>query len=74
MKVEEIFHRIDHDRMEISVKIDDPKFYTQPWVAIDKIQMKLLPPNTDMIEMMCVPSELAEYNRRHANLGSPKSK
>jgi hypothetical protein len=74
IKVQEIFHRVDRDNMEISVIVDDPKFYSKPWVAIDKIQMKALPANTDMLEMMCVPSELAEYNKRHANLGNSKSK
>jgi len=72
IKVEEVFHRSNQDGLEISVTIDDPKFYTKPWVAIDKIQMKRLPPNTDMAEMMCSPSELDAYNKKHANLGNTK--
>jgi hypothetical protein len=34
MRVEETFHRVDYDTLELSVKIDDPKFYTQPWLAL----------------------------------------
>jgi hypothetical protein len=67
LKVEEVFHRIDHDKLELSMTIDDPKVYTKPWLALNKIQMHLLPANFDLVEMMCSPSELAEYNKRHAS-------
>ncbi|MEQ1885374.1 MAG: hypothetical protein ABL967_09955 [Bryobacteraceae bacterium] len=70
MSVEEQWHRIDHDNLELTVTVTDPKFYSAPWVAINKLKMKLLPEDHDMIEMMCVPSELAAYNVRHANLGN----
>ncbi|MEQ1883773.1 MAG: hypothetical protein ABL967_01845 [Bryobacteraceae bacterium] len=72
MTVEETFHRIDSDNMEISVKITDPKFYSKPFLAMDKMKMKRIPDNTDPLEMMCVPSELNAYNQRHANLGNKK--
>ena len=29
-KVEERYHRIDHDKLELTVTIDDPKSYTRP--------------------------------------------
>ncbi|MEQ1948945.1 MAG: hypothetical protein ABL995_17270 [Bryobacteraceae bacterium] len=70
LKVTEIFHRTAPDLLELSVIIDDPKFYSKPWPGIDKIQMKLQPAKTDSIEMMCVPSELNAYNVKHANLGN----
>ena len=72
LRVEEQFHRVDHDNMELTMIIDDPKFYTKPWVALDKLQLKLMPPNTDLVEMMCSPTEIAEYNRKHASKGAPK--
>jgi len=72
MKVEEVFHRASRDRLEMSVTIDDPKYYSKPWVAIDKMQFQLMPPDTPFLEMMCSPSELAEYNKKHANLGNKK--
>lgn len=68
MRVEERYHRVDHDSMELTVKIDDPKYYTQPWLARDKLHLKLLPPNTatmDM-EMICAPSEAEQYKKMMA--------
>jgi hypothetical protein len=72
MRVEEVFHRIDRDHMELSMTIDDPKVYQKPWVALNKLQFLLKPSNTELLEMMCSPSELAEYNRRHAAPGALK--
>lgn len=63
LHVEEKFHRVDHDTLELTVTIDDPKMYTKPWVALDKLRFKLKPPNFDVREMICSPSEFAEYNR-----------
>ena len=67
MRVEEVFHRIDRDRMELTMTINDPKVYEKPWIALNKLQFILKPANTELLEMMCSPSELAEYNRRHAS-------
>jgi len=52
------------------VIIDDPKMYTQSWAAMDKFPMKLQPPDFDVREMICSPSELTEYNKL---IGSPAS-
>jgi hypothetical protein len=74
MRVEEIYHRVNRDRVELSMTIDDPKVYSKPWLALDNLPMRLIPANTDMPEMMCSPSELAEYNKRHASKGQNRSK
>jgi len=66
MRVEERYHRLDHDSMELTVKIDDPKYYTEPWLARDKLHLKLLPPNTSTMEMICAPSEAEQYKKRMA--------
>jgi len=66
LRVEEQFHRFDRDTLELTVTIDDPKMYTKPWVALDKLRFKLQPPNTDIREMLCSPSETAEYNKKLA--------
>src|SRR3984893_5633469 len=63
LRVEERFHRVDHDTLEPSMTIDDPKMYTKPWVALNKLRFKLKPPNFDVREMICSPSEFAEYNK-----------
>ena len=71
MRVEERYHRVDRNHLEMSITIDDPKFYTKPWVALDKLPLRLQPPGFDIIEMECSPSETAAYNKR---LGDPVSK
>jgi len=67
LRVEERFHRVDSDELELTVTIIDPKMYSQPWVALDKFPLHLQPPNTDVHEMLCSPSEFAEYNKLLGN-------
>lgn len=66
LRVEERYHRVSRDTMELTVKIDDPKAYKEPWIARDKFRLKLLPPNTDIAEMICAPSEAEEYKKTMA--------
>ena len=68
--VEERFHRIDYGTLELTVIINDPKMYTKPWTALDKLRFKLQSPHFDVTEMLCSPSELAEYNEF---VGTPAS-
>jgi hypothetical protein len=70
MRVEETYHRVGPDKLELTVKIDDPKTYTQPWLAREKLHLKLLPANTDIMEMICAPSEAEEYKKVIANPAS----
>jgi hypothetical protein len=63
LRIEERFHRVNHDRLELTVTIEDPKMYTKPWVAMDKFPFKLLPDDFDVREMICSPAETAEYNK-----------
>ena len=37
LKVEERFHRVDQDHLELTVTIDDPKMYTKPWLAPEQV-------------------------------------
>jgi hypothetical protein len=67
MRVEERYHRVNRDTIELTVKIDDPKIYTEPWLARDKLRLRLMPPNTDTLEMICAPSEAEEYKKTMAN-------
>src|SRR6266850_7039445 len=52
LKVEERYHRVNRDLMELTVTLDDPKAYTRPWVGRDRLQIKLIPPDTDLMEMI----------------------
>ena len=38
LKVTETWHRVNHDVMELTMTIDDPKMYTKPWNALDKFR------------------------------------
>jgi hypothetical protein len=62
LRVEERFHRLNHDHLELTVTIDDRKMYTKPWVALDKQALKLQPPDFSMSESRCSPSEMATYD------------
>src|ERR1700732_1559073 len=70
--VEERFHRVDRDHLELTVTINDPKMYTKPWVALDKLRFNSEPSNFDVREMMCSPSELTEYDKLMGNPASGK--
>jgi len=67
MRVQETWHRVDNDTLELSVKIDDPKMYMQPWMAIDKLVLHRLPDDYDMREFICSVSETQEYNKLIGN-------
>jgi hypothetical protein len=69
MHVVERFHRLDHDNLELTVTIDDPKMYAKPWVAM-KFPMRLQSPDFDVVEMMCIPSEMEQY---YKDYGDPAS-
>jgi hypothetical protein len=63
MRVEERYHRVNANTMELTVTIDDPKAYTKPWVARDKLLLRLMPPETDLMEMIPSETEAAEYKK-----------
>jgi hypothetical protein len=63
LRVEERLHRVDHDHLEWTVTIDDPKMYTKPWIAMNKFPMKLEDPHKDVMEQYCSPSEMERYNK-----------
>jgi hypothetical protein len=70
LRVEETLHRVDHDHLEWSVLIDDPKMYTKPWIAMNKFPMKLEDPHRDVMEQYCSPSEMERYNQLFGNPSS----
>ena len=72
LRIEERYHRVDQNHLELTVTIDDPQMYTKPWVALDKLQFELQPPSFDVREMICSPSEFAEYNKLIGNPASDK--
>jgi hypothetical protein len=73
LRVEERFHRVDHDNMEITVTIFDPKFYTEPWQGLNKFPLHLLPPDFDIPELLCSPTEMSDYNKQVGTVVLPGS-
>ena len=63
LRVQERYRRVAYDTLEFSVTIDDPKTYTKPWLGRDRLPLRLLSPETDLIEMICSPEEAREYQR-----------
>jgi hypothetical protein len=64
LRVEERFHRVDHDNMELTVTIYDPKIYSEPWVGLNKMPLHLQPADYDMPEFLCSPIDFAEYKKQ----------
>lgn len=74
LKVTEIFHLVDHDTMEHTLIIDDPKMYTEPWTAQSKLILHREPPGFDIREMFCSPSETADYDKLFGDPINPTKK
>jgi len=62
MKVHEVWHRLDYDTMELTVTVDDPKYYSAKWNGLDKFIVHRLPDTFDMEEFIYSQSETGEYN------------
>jgi hypothetical protein len=63
LKVTETWHRVNHDVMELTMTIDDPKMYTKPWNALDKFRLGLQPEWFDIREQVCAVSEELDYTK-----------
>ena len=63
LRVEERYHRVNQGTMELTVTLEDPVVYTKPWVAIEKLPIRLMPDGSDLMEMIPSASEAAAYRR-----------
>ncbi len=63
LRVEERYHRVSQNVLELTVTIDDPKVYTRPWLARNKLPLHLMPPNVDLMEMIPSASEAQAYTK-----------
>ena len=63
MRVEERYHRVNQGLLELTVTIDDPTAYTKPWVPRNKLPLRLIPGNTDLMEMICSATEAQAYKQ-----------
>jgi hypothetical protein len=63
LRVQETFHRVNRDIMELTLTITDSKMYTKPWNALNKFPLRLQPDWFDIREQVCSASEAADYNK-----------
>jgi hypothetical protein len=72
MKLQERWRRVDHDTLELSMTVTDPKAYTKPWVSDTKIYK--LATSSKFLESFCVPSDEAAYKEEMRDLaGDPNA-
>jgi hypothetical protein len=71
LRITETFRRVDHDLLEWSETIEDPKVYTKPWQTM-KMPLMLEDPRTDVMTRYCSPSEIDAYNELYGNAVSGK--
>jgi hypothetical protein len=70
MRMQERYHRVRYDTLELQVTINDPKTYTKPWV--DETKTYSLVPRKDvtlygwygLAEAICAPVDEFEFNTR----------
>jgi hypothetical protein len=59
LKVTERYERVDHDTLKVSVSVDDPKYYTKPFLLGTTVYKWI--PDQQMEEQLCIPSESQLY-------------
>ena len=57
--VQERYTRVDHNHLEMTATVDDPKLYTKPFV-LAKVKFRWIP-TQETEEQLCVPSEAITY-------------
>jgi hypothetical protein len=62
MRVTERYQRLDHDTIAYNIRVDDPKAYTKPIIAPQRI-MKLRP-GVELSELPCVWSDENSFTKR----------
>ena len=67
-RLEERYHRVDRDTLELTITLTDLKAYTKPWVSEKKIFK--LDPKHEIQELFCVPSENDAFNKRVRDPGA----
>lgn len=72
MHLQERYLRLDHDRLELTVIIDDPKAYTKTWVNGPKLFW--LKPGLELGESYCDPDDEQDFRSNIMSLEGAQSK
>ena len=69
--LQERYTRVDQYNVQLTVTIDDPKFYTKPWQVLkgNYYWMK----DQDFAETFCVPSDAIAYREKLADPSGNKT-
>ena len=67
LHVVERYRRVNLNTLELTVTIDDPLVYTKPWLSRERLPLKRLPAETDVLEMIYSASEAQEYKESIAS-------
>ena len=62
LSVEEHYRRVNRNTMEFTMKVDDPKAYTSPWMLV-KMKVLKLNPKYEILEAICAPSDEKNFNK-----------
>ena len=57
--IQERYTRVDHNDLQVTLTVDDPKIYTKPF-SLGTVYFKWVP-NQIFDEKICIPSEVIEY-------------
>jgi len=66
--VQERYTRPDHNDLQLTIMVDDPKMYTKPF-SLGTASFKWIP-NQELDEQLCVPSDIIEYMKLIGNLSN----
>ena len=58
-RVQERYFRADHNDLQLTITVDDPKIYTKPFV-LGAVSFKWVP-DQQLTEQLCIPSEMLQY-------------
>ncbi len=72
MRVVERYHRADRDTPELTGTLYDPVIYKKPFTPLNKLAMKLMPNDTDLMEMITSASDAQAYKKEIANQAKRK--
>jgi hypothetical protein len=57
--IQERYKRIDHNDLQLTITVDDPKIYTKPF-SMGTFNFRWIP-NQELDEWLCLPSDVEEY-------------
>jgi hypothetical protein len=63
LRVQERYRRVNANTIELTVTFDDPQVYTKPWTARDRLPLKRMPDDGDLMEMIPSASEAIAYQK-----------